>query len=481
MDFLHDQLALVEKQLAFVQTDPIDWKTYVQAFSWGVCLFESYLLLRQFPLYNKTEPPPALASHFTPDVFKKSQEYGRDKARFSLISGLYRQTLDSLLLHFGVYAWAWTIAGKLIGKLGYSSEYEITQSIVFSFLLFAISSIPHIPLSLYQTFVLEEKHGFNKTTLGLFVADLVKGWAVALVIGAPFLAAFLKVFAWAGDRFVPWLMAFLLFFQITMVFVYPIFIQPLFNKLTPLPEGSELRSRIENLASGLKFPLKHLYEIDGSKRSSHSNAYFFGLPWSKHIVIFDTLIKESKPEEVEAVLAHELGHWYHLHPTKLLLVSQLHLFSILSLFPAFMHSPPLLRSFNFPPAVAAKPPRIVAFLLFQMILTPIEAIVGIFMNAISRHFEYQADEFAVALEDKFRDEATKNPKGKVTAQMVEEVKDMGDRLGRALVQLHVKNLSTVWVDWMYSAYHHSHPTLTERLKALEGLKVKKQGERKKEL
>lgn len=163
-----------------------------------------------------------------------------------------------------------------------------------------MSSIPTLPLSIYQTFVLEEKHGFNKTTPALFVADLFKGWAIGSIIGAPFLSAFLYVVKWAGDRFVPWLMAFLcvpvaefffhksgslpvcvnprLTFQMCMVVVYPTIIQPLFNKLSPLAEG-ELRSRIEALASKLKFPLKHMYEIDGSKRSSHSNAYFYGLPW----------------------------------------------------------------------------------------------------------------------------------------------------------------------------------------------------------
>ncbi|PSR76912.1 hypothetical protein PHLCEN_2v8136 [Hermanssonia centrifuga] len=439
MEFLHQQLAQVQRHLAFVAVDPIDWKTYVQAFSWGVCLFESYLLLRQYPLYSKKTPPPVLADHFTQEVFDKSQTYGKDKAKFSLFAGLYKQAIDSAFLHYGIYAWAWEVGGNLISKFGYGSEYEITQSIAFCCVLFFVSSIPSLPLSIYQTFVLEERHGFNKTTLGLFMADMVKGWAIGLVIGAPFLSAFLYVFKWAGDRFVPWLMGFLLAFQISMVIIYPTIIQPLFNKLSPLEEG-ELRNRIESLASKLKFPLTHLYEIDGSKRSSHSNAYFFGLPWSKHIVIFDTLIKESKPEEVEAVLAHELGHWYYMHPTKLLLVSQVHIFSILALFPAFMYAPPVLRSFDFPKHIAAQPPTIIAFLMFQMILTPLEAIVGIGMNAVSRRFEYQADQFACELGEKVK---LVNPTEK-TADM----DDMGDRLGRALIQLHVKNLSTVWVDWL---------------------------------
>ncbi|KAJ7640425.1 peptidase family M48-domain-containing protein [Mycena polygramma] len=462
MDLLHSQLAKVQHQLAFVSVDPIDWKLYVQVTSWAVTLFESYLLLRQYPLYSRTEPPPALANHISAPDFEKSQKYGKDKAKFALFSGLYKQCLDSSMLYFGFYAWSWEVAGRVMARAGYGAEYQITQSIGFVFLLFFLSSLPTLPLSVYSTFVLEEKYGFNKTSPGLYVADLFKGWAIGAVLLAPFLWAFLRIFNWAGDRFVPWLMAFVLAFQLIMVIIYPTVIQPLFNKLSPLAEG-ELRTRIESLASKLKFPLTHLYEIDGSKRSSHSNAYFFGLPWSKHIVIFDTLIQQSKADEVEAVLAHELGHWYYLHPTKMLAISQLHVFTIFALFPAFIHAPPVLASFDFPKAVAAQPPTIVAFLLFQMILTPLEAFVSIGMHAVSRHFEWQADRFACELQDKLADE---------------KMSDMGERLGRALIALHVKNLSTVWVDWLYSAYHHSHPTLTERLKGLESFQSKRE---KKEL
>jgi STE24 endopeptidase len=458
MDLLHSQLSKIQRQLSFVAVDPINWKAYVQYFSWGVTLFESYLLIRQYPLYSKSEPPASLAEHFDAGVFEKSQNYGKDKAKFALFSGLYKQVLDSVMLQYGFYAWSWSFGGRLLTKFGYGPEHEILQSIIFVFTLFLLSSIPTLPLQAYSTFVLEEKHGFNKTTPMLFITDIIKGWLVAFALGAPFLAAFLSIFKWAGDRFVPWLMALLISFQLLMVIIYPTVIQPLFNKLSPLPDG-DLRNRIEALAGKLQFPLKHMHEIDGSKRSSHSNAYFFGLPWAKHIVIFDTLIQQSKPEEVEAVLAHELGHWYYLHPTKLMAISQVHIFTILALFPAFLHAPPLLRSFDFPKEVAAQPPTIVAFLLFQMILTPLEAVASIGMNAISRNFEWQADRFALELQDKLKDE---------------KMKDMGDRLGRALIALHVKNLSTVWVDWLYSAYHHSHPTLTERLRAIEGFQLQRQ-------
>ncbi|KAI0301353.1 metalloendopeptidase [Russula brevipes] len=457
MDILHAQLAAIQRKLAFVQEDPIDWQTYVLFFSWGICLFESYLLLRQYPLYSKTTPPAVLADHFKPEVFENCQKYGKHKAKFSIVSGLYKQVIDTAQLASGLYyPWAWKASGQLLGLAGYGPEYLISQSVVFVFVLTFTSTLPTLPLGLYQTFVLEEQHGFNKTTLSLYFADMLKGWALGIVLGTPLLSAFLYVFEWAGDRFVPWVMMLLLVFQLLMIILYPTVIQPLFNKLSPLPEG-ELRTRIEALASKLKFPLKHLYEIDGSKRSSHSNAYFFGLPWSKHIVIFDTLIKQSQAEEVEAVLAHELGHWYYLHPTKLLVVSQLHLFTILALFPAFLHAPPFLRSFGFPESVATRPPPIIAYNLTPMLLTPFEAVVGMALNAISRRFEYQADRFACELPAIIHVES---------AEDKEEMKDMGTRLGRALISLHVENLATVWVDWLYSAYHHSHPTLTERLKAL---------------
>jgi STE24 endopeptidase len=219
-------------------------------------------------------------------------------------------------------------------------------------------------------------------------------------------------------------------FQILMVFLYPTVIQPLFNKLTPLPEGA-LRTRIEALADHLKFPLKHLYEIDGSKRSSHSNAYFFGLPWSKHIVVYDTLIKNAKVDGVEAVLAHELGHWYYYHPTKLMLIMQIHTLGIIACFPAFLQSTPLLLSFDFPASVAVHPPVLIAFLLYQAVLTPVDTVVTAFMHAISRHFEFEADRFACELHQK---------------HAVPGSQGMGKRLGDALISIMIDNLATLWID-----------------------------------
>ena len=126
MDFLHSQLAKLQKHLAFVQVDPINWKGYVQGFSWSVTLFETYLLLRQYPLYNKTEPPAVLAPHFKDDEFQKSQAYGKDKAKFSIFSGLFKQLLDSAMIHYGFYAWAWGAAGHFLARFGYGPQYEVS-------------------------------------------------------------------------------------------------------------------------------------------------------------------------------------------------------------------------------------------------------------------------------------------------------------------------------------------------------------------
>ncbi|KAG8941645.1 hypothetical protein FRC04_004131 [Tulasnella sp. 424] len=474
---------LIQSKLAFIATDPLPWKESVLTFSWIVWGFESYLLYRQFPNYSKPQPPTELLSFFPDDKFQQGQKYGASKAKFSAFSLLYSQILETALIVFDVYARSWDAATVVMSKLGYSSDYEIATSLVWAVLLFVSMQIPVIPLSYYQTFVLEEQYGFNKTTKGLFVADLFKGWALGGAIGLPFLALFLSIIKWAGSSFIPYLMAFIITSQLILVIVYPLLIQPLFNKLSPLPEGT-LRTRIEALASSLNFPLKHLYVIDGSKRSSHSNAYFYGLPWSKHIVIFDTLIAKTSEEQIEAVLgsysnprraspslgltktnlstiAHELGHWKYSHPSKMLVVSQLYLASILSVFPPFLRSSPLLRSFGFNSTVAAHPPILVAFMLFQMVQGPIDAMIKVGMNALSRHYEYEADRFACELDDRAAKEA---------AHVHGDVLSMSERLGQALISLHVGNLSTVWVDWLFSTWHHSHPTLTERLKAMETIR-----------
>lgn len=178
-----------------------------------------------------------------------------------------------------------------------------------------------LPVSYYSTFVLEEKFGFNKQTPKLWVTDMIKGQFLGIVLGTPIISAVLKIVQKTGNSFFYYLWLFGVFVQVFAITIYPIVILPMFNKLSPLEPGA-LKSGVEKLAKKLDFPLQELHVIDGSKRSAHSNAYFYGLPWKKHIVLYDTLIEKSEPEEVVAVLSHELGHWSLSHTTKLFGIAQ---------------------------------------------------------------------------------------------------------------------------------------------------------------
>jgi STE24 endopeptidase len=250
------------------------------------------------------------------------QAYGRAKAKFGFISGLYSQIQNVLFIQYDVLPKIWSFAGLLLTRyLPSRFQGEISQSVVFFFTFNIISQILSLPPSYYGTFVLEEKFGFNKQTLSLWITDMLKSQALMVVLGTPLLSAFLKIIQVTGTKFFYYLWLFSIAVQLFAITIYPTFILPLFNKLSPLEPG-ELKSGVEKLASNLKFPLSSLYVIDGSKRSAHSNAYFFGLPWKKHIVIYDTLIEKSEPQEVVAVLGHELGHWSLSHTSKLMGIAQ---------------------------------------------------------------------------------------------------------------------------------------------------------------
>lgn len=237
---------------------------------------------------------------------------------------------------------------------------------------------------------MEEKFGFNKQTVKLWVTDFVKGQALSIALGAPLGAAFLAIIKKTGQNFFFYLWAFALVMQAALITLYPILIVPIFNKLTPLPAGP-LKNAVEGLADRLKFPLTELQVIDGSKRSAHSNAYFTGLPWKKKIVLFDTLIEKSEEQEVVAVLAHELGHWKMGHTTKQLIIAQGHLFFLFSLFSAFIENRSLYADFGF----VTERPVIIGFMLFSEVLSPTESIIGLLMNVMSRRFEFEAGKFSL--------------------------------------------------------------------------------------
>ncbi|KAF3077551.1 CAAX prenyl protease 1 [Trichoderma lentiforme] len=422
----------------FLDRPLFPWKRLILGFSVGQYLFESLLNYRQYRILQLLKPPAVLAKEVNQETFDKSQAYGRAKAQFSVVSGLWGQIVNFAFVHFDVMPKLWSWTGDLLLKYAPARfTGEISHSIVFVFSFMLLSQALSMPTRVYSTFVLEEKFGFNKQTPGLFISDLVKTNLLTAVLMPPVIAGFLKIIQKTGSQFVFYTWVFTASLQLLMTTLYPTFIQPLFNKLSPLEDG-ELKTKVNELAAKFKFPLHELYVIDGSKRSAHSNAFFYGLPWKKHIVIYDTLLEKSEPEEVLAILAHELGHWKLGHTTSLFGISQAHLLYVFSLFSVFINNRSLYSSFGF----HNEHPIIIGFLLFSDALSPMDTVIQFLLHIVSRTFEFQADKFA---------------------------NDLGMRteLATSLIKLHIQNLSSMDADWMYASYHFSHPHLSERLKALD--------------
>lgn len=407
-------------------------------FSLAQYFLEGFLSLRQYQVLKATKAPKVLQHEVSQEVFDKSQAYGRAKAKFELVNGIWGQLQNLAFLQFDLLPKLWSWTGKLLLQLAPARfQGKIAHSIVFVFTTILLNQVLSLPGSVYHTFWLEAKFGFNKQTPKIFITDILKTQLLTFALVPPILAAFLSIIRRTGAQSFYYVWLFGAGLQVFMISIYPIVILPLFNKLSPLEEGT-LKTDVEDLAKKLKFPLHELYVIDGSRRSAHSNAYFFGLPWKKHIVIYDTLIEKSETEEVVAVLAHELGHWSLGHTTRLFAISQAHFFYIFALFSVFINNKSLYADFGF----VNQRPIIIGFLLFSDALAPMDMVIKLLMNILSRRFEFQADDFARGL-------------------------GYEEPLARSLIKLQIQNLSTMDADWLFANYHFSHPILTERLKALD--------------
>eukprot|EP01100_Stratorugosa_tubuloviscum_P004154 TRINITY_DN202_c3_g1_i1.p1 TRINITY_DN202_c3_g1~~TRINITY_DN202_c3_g1_i1.p1 ORF type:complete len:442 (-),score=163.70 TRINITY_DN202_c3_g1_i1:52-1335(-) len=402
-------------------------------------LWDSYLNYRQFKKQHEPNPSKQMQEVVDKQTFLKAQAYGRDKMKYTFVSNFYHLIIVNLTLFYSFYLYLWELSGQIISYFGYGPENEIIQSLVFFQIQTIIQTILEIPFSLYFNFVIEEKHNMNKQTLALFLTDLIKTIFLILIIGSPFLAAFVYIVQWGGESFYfyVWLMTlvFILFLQT----IYPTLIQPLFNKMTPLEQG-EKRDAIEALARKVNFPLNKLYVIDQSKRSAHSNAYFYGFFKSKHIVLFDTLLKQVDKDQLCSVLAHELGHWKLWHTQILFAISQINIFSILYVFSLFINSTQLFNDFGF----YDSKPILVGLILFSMIFEPFNHAIAFAINFLTRQLEYDADSFAVEL-------------------------GYGDNLATSLIELQKGNLGEMNPDSWYSTYHYSHPPLSQRLEAIAKL------------
>lgn len=379
--------------------------------------------------HRKTRIPKELEGIYDEDQYRKQQEYKKVNTCFGFISGSFSFVVLMVFLLAGGFPW-------LDGIVRNITEHPILMALLFFGILMLASDILGTPFSIYHTFVIEERFGFNKTTPKTFVLDKIKGWLLGILIGGGLLALIIWIYLQFPDMF--WIYAWIAItaFSAFMTLFYSNLIVPLFNKQTPLEEG-ELRDAITDFSKKAGFKLKNIFVIDGSKRSTKANAYFTGFGPKKRIVLYDTLINDLGIKEIVAVLAHETGHYKKKHIVTNLVTSVIQTGITLYLLSLFISSPLLSAALG-----VEQHSFHIGLVAFGILYSPISFMIGIFMNLYSRKAEYQADRFA---------------------------KDYGFAAGLidGLKKLTKKNLSNLTPHPLYVFFHYSHPTLLQRIRAIK--------------
>jgi STE24 endopeptidase len=378
--------------------------------------------------------PEEFADEYDADTYRKSQEYTRYRTKFGFVKSVFNLVLFLVFWQMGGFEYVNTIVESL-------SDSFIIRGLYFSGIIMLAQQILSLPFSIYSTFVIEEKYGFNKTTAATFVIDIVKGLVLMVLLGGLVLALILYIFNELGQ--LSWLYAWLSLVVITlaMQYVAPRWIMPLFNKYTPLEDG-ELKDKIMEFSEKVDFPLQEIYIIDGSKRSTKSNAFFTGFGKNKRIALFDTLVENHTVGELVSVLAHEIGHYKKKHIQQGMVISVLHTGVLFFLLSVFLYDDALYQAFYMDSS-----PLYAGFLYFSLLFSPIESILSVLMNMLSRKNEFEADEFAVV--------GRKNKN------------DMID----ALKKLSKDNLSNLTPHPWFVFMNYSHPPVVERIRAIKKVSV----------
>jgi len=385
---------------------------------------------------HANEVPSVFRGIIDDTTYRRSVDYTTAKSRFGDIVNLFDAVLLIAVVFSAVLPWAF---GKFVASVGTST----LAMAGFLFLIGITLSIPGLPFAWYAQFKIEQRFGFNTTSMNTWIVDRIKGLLLAILLGYPLLVLVLKLIEWAGTNWWVWAAAVVIVFQLLLLLIAPAIIMPLFNKFTPLPEGG-LRERLFALALRTHFSTRNIEVMDGSKRSSHSNAFFTGLGRFRKIVLFDTLVAQLTETEVESVLAHEIGHYKKHHVLKLLGVSLVGTVMAFAAIAWLARQQWFYDAFGFEHQTGFAAPNVVpAMLLFALLAGTITYWVSPLIHIWSRHFEYEADAFAAAT--------------------------MGETqsLIQALRKLSEKNLSNLLPHPLYSGFYYSHPTLLERERALE--------------
>jgi STE24 endopeptidase len=363
------------------------------------------------------------------EEYRKSQLYQKENNSLSLWTSLFNLVVILVMIIAGGFALVDAIARSLTLNI-------VLISLIFFGIIGFASDIINIPFSFYDTFVIEKKYGFNTMSIRTFITDHIKSWFIALLVGAPVLGLITWFYYKSGSFFWFYAWALITLFSVFINLFYSELIVPLFNKQSPLEEGT-LRTAIEAFAEKTGFKLKNIYIIDGSKRSTKANAYFSGFGPKKRIVLYDTLQKELTEEEIVAVLAHEIGHYRKKHVLITLLLSVILTGLMLFLFSLLVNNPALSG------ALGSKTTSFhLGLIVFGILYSPLSLVIGLLTNFISRKNEFAADRF---VKEYFKPEI----------------------LAVALKKLSVKNLSNMMPHPAYVFFHYSHPPLLSRLEKLE--------------
>ena len=377
----------------------------------------------------RSELPRAFEGVYEPERYRKSQQYLKVNTQFGWVTSAFNLCLILVFWFAGGF--------PLLDKWVRTFELgPVPSGLIYIGVLVLLKAVLSLPFSVYATFVIEERFGFNKTTWQTYVMDLLKGLILALLLGTPLLAAILVFFQYAGPYAWWYCWIGVTLYMLVVQFIAPTWIMPLFIKFIPLEEG-ELKSAILAYANAINFPLENVYQMDGSRRSTKSNAFFTGFGKHKRIVLFDTLVQQHTVNELVAVLAHEMGHYKKKHIRQGLVLGILQTGLMLFLLSHFIAYQGLFDAFYM-----AQQSVYAGILFFAMLYAPLDFFVGILMQILSRKNETAADKFAA--------ETTKDPGSMVAA----------------LKKLSVDNLSNLTPHPFYVFLNYSHPPVLQRIQFL---------------
>ncbi|WP_124980444.1 M48 family metallopeptidase [Nonlabens xiamenensis] len=383
--------------------------------------------------WYKKPIPSALKDVYDTEEYQKSQAYKMANFRFGLVSSTFSFVVMLVFLFLDGFAWVDSIARSI-------TEHYTGLPLVFFAIIMGLSELISLPFSLYGTFVIEEGFGFNTTTKSTFVLDKLKSYLLTAILGGGVLALVILCYRWAGDNF--WWYVWLLIFAISLLMnmFYARLFVPLFNKQAPLEEGA-LKDKIQAYADQVGFQLDKIFVIDGSKRSTKANAYFSGFGREKRVTLYDTLIEKLSHEEIVAVLAHEVGHYKKKHIIYNLIASTLTTGFTLWLFSLAVDSNILSEALG-----VEQMSFHIGLVAFGLLYSPISTLTGIIMSLLSRRFEYQADYYAKTTYDK-------------------------KPLISGLKTLSKSSLSNLTPHPAYVWFHYSHPSLLQRVNAMNSEQV----------